>query len=547
MAVQPTTGPTLGLEEELHVCDLASGDLRSSADDLLAALSTPATTAGLTAAGTVVAELPLSQIETVTGVGSSIEDLLGRALTLRAAAAGAATELGLGLLASGSPPLGRAADQRVSPDSRYDALRERAAALVDQQLIAGMHLHVGVGDPTSTAVDDEARVAVVEALRPWLPALLALTANSPYWLGTDTGFASYRQVHWQRWPVAGPPPSAQDAAQWHRSVAALVDAGVVDDASFVYWDVRLATRFPTVEVRVADVVPTLDDAAGFVAIVRGLAAGALAEHEAGRRAPGVRLSALRAATWRAARYGLAGQLVDPATGTLAPAVDVLRSMLRHAAPGLEIAGDGDLARDGLARVFRDGNGADRQRRAFERFGWEGVLDVVRVDPDASTPTVTSGDGNGWVACTCGQQHWGLHGAAGLLLTRPGAAGPEVLLQLRAAWTHQGGTWGLPGGARDSHETTGEAARREAWEEAGVEPGAVTVLGEDQDDHGPWSYTYVLARADDGVAASPTNRESDAVEWVPVPQVDARELHPAFAAAWPRLRTRLVALAEVRER
>jgi carboxylate-amine ligase len=539
---QPTPGPTMGLEEELQLCDAATGELCSRADDLLAGLTSPAEQSLLEASGDVVAELPLSQIETVTSVSQDVESLFGRALLLRSVTARRAADLGLGLLAAGTPPLGDAASQHVSPDERYGRLRDRAAGLVAQQLIAGMHLHVGSG---AGEVDDDARVAVVAALRPWLPALLALTANSPYWLGSDTGFASYRQVHWQRWPVAGPPPVARDGAEWHRAVGALVDAGVVDDASYVYWDVRLATRFPTVEVRIADVVPTLEDAVAFATLVRALAAGALADHQEGRRTSDeVELTALRAATWRAARYGLTEQLVDPTTGGLAPAHDVLRALLRAAAAGLEITGDGDLARDGLARVAREGNGADRQRRAFARFGWKGVLEVVRVDPEALPPRVTQGDGNGWVDCACGQRHWGRHGAAGLLLTRPGQDGTEVLLQLRAAWTHQGGTWGLPGGARDSHESTTQAALREAGEEAGVSARGVHVLGEDRDEHQTWSYTYVLAQAPGDATAAAVNLESDAVEWVPVADVAARALHPAFAAAWPRLKQRLAALSAI---
>jgi carboxylate-amine ligase len=550
-------GPTLGLEEELHVALAGSGQLTSAAPNLLAHLGDE-----LPDVGRYVAELTLSQLETVTGVATSVGDVLGRAFALRAAAAQAAADLGLALLASGGPPLGVAADQQVAADDRYISLRERGAALVPQQLIAGMHLHIGHGsldvstaDSGDSGTDDDARVRVVRALRPWLPTLLAMTANSPYWLGTDTGFASYRHVHWQRWPVAGAPPAVVDGAGWHAAVDALVRTGVVDDASFVYWDVRLATRFPTVELRVADVVPTVDDAAAFVALVRALAAEALAAGgtasddrvRAGsqnRLAPPVTpgdLAVLRAASWRAARYGLSDRLVRPATGDLAPAADVLSDLLAAAEPGLEITGDGALARDGLARLLRDGNGADRQRRAFERRGWQGVLDVIRLDPAAPAFQPTRGDGNGWVDCVCGQRHWGRHGAAGLLVARPGPQGPQVLLQLRAAWTHQGGTWGLPGGARDSHESAAEAARREAWEEAGIAPEHVGLLGEQVDDHGPWSYTYVLAAAPPATEAKATNRESDEVAWLELADVDQRPLHPGLGAAWPSLRLKLTDL------
>jgi 8-oxo-dGTP diphosphatase len=180
----------------------------------------------------------------------------------------------------------------------------------------------------------------------------------------------------------------------------------------------------------------------------------------------------------------------------------------------------------------------RQRRAFARAGWAGVLDVVRVDAHAELGRPTTGDGNGWVLCACGSKHWGRHGAAGLLARRPGGRGPQVLLQLRASWTHEGGTWGLPGGARDSHETVLQAATREAHEETRLDASALVELGRHVDDHGPWSYTYVVVEAPAGARAAVANPESDAVEWVDVDRVDQRRLHPALAARWPVLRALL---------
>nr|WP_284290733.1 glutamate-cysteine ligase family protein [Angustibacter aerolatus] len=214
----------------LHVADAGTGRLVSRGPEVLAALADVALDP---ADGSAVAEPTLSRLETVTSVARDVEDVVARAARLRTAAARAAEGLGLRLLASGTPPLGSAEEQQVAPDERYLPLRARAAGLVDQQAIAGLHVHVAVAAPGTRVedVDDEARVAVVERIRPWLPVLLAATANSPYWLGTDTGFASYRQVHWQRWPVAGPPPPTGSAAAWHEAVASLVDAGVVDDAS----------------------------------------------------------------------------------------------------------------------------------------------------------------------------------------------------------------------------------------------------------------------------------------------------------------------------
>jgi 8-oxo-dGTP pyrophosphatase MutT (NUDIX family) len=145
-----------------------------------------------------------------------------------------------------------------------------------------------------------------------------------------------------------------------------------------------------------------------------------------------------------------------------------------------------------------------------------------------------------VDCRCGHRHWGLCGASGLLLLRPGTADrpAAVLLQHRATWSHHGGTWGVPGGARHPDETAVQAALRETAEEAGVDPTAVRVVGEHVLDHGDWSYTTVIAVAVGPVDARPTDDESLAIAWVPLDEVPDRTLLPAFADAWPTLRDRL---------
>jgi 8-oxo-dGTP pyrophosphatase MutT (NUDIX family) len=161
-----------------------------------------------------------------------------------------------------------------------------------------------------------------------------------------------------------------------------------------------------------------------------------------------------------------------------------------------------------------------------------------------------GDGDGWVTCDLGHRHWGLYGAAGLLLHRPTTTGDEVLLQHRATWSHHGDTWGLLGGARHSDESAVEAALREAAEEGGLSPDDVLVHGRYDDAHGGWSYATVLAAADPSTEARPTGGESIAVEWVPVNRLDVGEaaggppLHPGFAASWPILRDALRPLTVV---
>jgi 8-oxo-dGTP diphosphatase len=144
----------------------------------------------------------------------------------------------------------------------------------------------------------------------------------------------------------------------------------------------------------------------------------------------------------------------------------------------------------------------------------------------------SGDGNGWVRCSFGHRHWGRFGAAGLLITD----GTQVLLQHRAAWTHEGDTWAVPGGARDSHEEPITAALREAAEETSLDLAAIAPFGEWIDDHGGWSYTTIIARTAPGLVVVPTNFESAAIRWWPIDQVAGLRLHQGFATTWPSLRT-----------
>ena len=147
----------------------------------------------------------------------------------------------------------------------------------------------------------------------------------------------------------------------------------------------------------------------------------------------------------------------------------------------------------------------------------------------------TGDGNGWVHCALGHRHWGRFGAAGLLVTD----GASVLLQHRAAWTHEGDTWAVPGGARDSDEDAVTAALREAVEETSLDPAAVTPFTEVLDDHGGWSYVTIVARSAPGLDVRPVSAETEAVRWWPIDAVTDLRLHHGFAATWPLVRGLLV--------
>jgi carboxylate-amine ligase len=228
-------------------------------------------------------------------------------------------------------------------------------------LTCGCHVHVSVED-------DEEGVAVLNRIRVWLPVLTALTANSPFWQGADTGYASYRSQAWHRWPSAGPIEVYADAADYHRIIDTVLATGTVLDSGMVYFDARLSEKWPTVEVRTADVALRVEDAVTLAGLVRGLVETAAREAQDGTPPPAVRAEVLRLAAWRAGRSGLTGDLVHPLTGTPVPAAAVVAALFDHVRPALADAGDEQRVADGLEELLRRGTGADLQRRIHRETG-----------------------------------------------------------------------------------------------------------------------------------------------------------------------------------
>jgi carboxylate-amine ligase len=202
-------------------------------------------------------------------------------------------------------------------------------------------------------------------LRPWLPTLLAIGANSPFADDADTGYASWRYLMWGRWPSAGPPPWFESAASYYTAREEVISSGAAMDVGMLYWDARLSANHPTIELRVSDVAQTVDEAVLLAAIVRGIATTALFSDAPALAVP---QHLLRPALWRAARDGLEGLGVDLPSGELAPAGDLAAALVRSIRPALEFTGDYELVNESLARLLLDGSGAARQRAAFARRG-----------------------------------------------------------------------------------------------------------------------------------------------------------------------------------
>jgi len=346
-------GATLGVEEEYHLVRADTGALADAGHVVQEAHRL----LGDGAQG----EISTAQLEVVTPVCSSLGEVRSQLVRLRRGAYEAAERHGCAVLAAGTHPSASWQDQRLSEGERYTRLRDRWGLLALQQLIAGCHVHVSVPDP-------ELAVHVLDRLRPDLPVLLAMSGSSPFWEGTDTGYASYRTVWFSRWPVTGLPEAFGSRAAYDETVAALVAAGVADDASHLYWDVRPSTRYPTVEVRVADTMPRLDDTVLHAGLVRALVQTAAADALAGLPAPEVRPEVGRAARWRAARNGLESDLLDLRQGRLRPAGEVVGDLLERVRGVLEDSGDADevaaLTQDLLGR----GTSAGRQRQVAAATG-----------------------------------------------------------------------------------------------------------------------------------------------------------------------------------
>lgn len=365
---------TLGVEEEYLLVDPRDGVPVPRAAEVLASASL----APALRPAEAQHELLQVQVETATPVCEDLAQVGRHLARVRAGLNAAAAQHGCRVVPVGSAPFGPAGPVPVTDGKRYRRARSQAPALVDDLMLNGMHVHVGIHD-------EEERLGVLVRLRPWLPVLIALSANSPFWRGADTRFASWRTVHFDQWAVSGPPPAFRDAADHRRRVAALRSAEVIADEGQLYWQARLSGRYPTVEVRATDVQLTIADAEFLAGLIRGLATSAVLDERAGRPRPQTPDELLRAATWHAARTGLHGRLVSPSDGTARPAAAVVEELRTYAAPGLAAAGDTGRVADLWDRFERAGTGADRQRRWCRERGREGLVEGLVSATVTGTP------------------------------------------------------------------------------------------------------------------------------------------------------------------
>lgn len=341
---------TLGVEEEYQLVDAESGELQSRARAVIAG----------DWSGEIKREMQQNTLEVETCVCRDAAEVEQEIRRLRLQAAAAAEAQGTRIVATGTHPFSHWEGQRFTDDPVYLSLRDEYRLLARSQAIFGMHVHVGIPPEV-----DAARVMNVARL--YLPLLLALTASSPLYLGEDTGYASYRSILWRRWPRSGPPPRFADRAEYDALVRHLLESGGLDSPGRLYWSLRPHHRFPTLEFRVCDVTPRVEDAMLAATLARAIVAGTIDGLLGEPALADPHLTALLEQNlWCAARDGLAGswaQLDEPGLPAR-PATQALERLAERLAPVAERLGDGEiLAR--LSELLERGDAAARIRARSE--------------------------------------------------------------------------------------------------------------------------------------------------------------------------------------
>lgn len=362
---------TLGAEEELHLIDLESGRLSAKAPRLLPRL--PAHRFG--------AELQRTTIETNTPVVRTLDDLRRVIVDLRSELRAAIAPAGVTIAAAGTAPRSEYADFELTSGGRYGRMQEQYRMLVDEQLICGLQVHVGVSDR-------DLAVQIAQRVAPVLPVLLALSASSPFWNGQDTGYASFRSIIWQRWPSAGSFGRVDSAAEYDKVLDDLIASGVIADKKMAYFDVRPSSHAPTLELRVCDATPVVDDAVLIAGLFRAAVRRAEVAVESGAEWQPRSEPLHRAAMWQAARSGLSGELLGLGQHPeRLPAEVAVRQLVSRLRPQLEELGDWGTVTALLEDTLARGNSTDRQRTAYAE---RGELDDVVTQVVEDTAGLPSG-------------------------------------------------------------------------------------------------------------------------------------------------------------
>lgn len=356
---------TFGIEEEMMLLGPATLRPAPSADQAMEWLQ-----ADTALAPFISREYLASQLEFSSPVFSYLDEAACSLRHFRRRVADAAETEGA-IAASVGMPFDAAGSPAITDTDRYHNIAADYGAITTDHQINALHIHVG----TSSR---EAGVRILNRVRVWIPTLLALSGNSPYWNGKDTGFASWRSLQMRRWTTNGCPPQFTDADDYARRTQLLLGVGGTRDLATIAWNVRLSEAHPTIEFRVFDAQLGRNTTLTFAALCRALVTTLETDNQdANTIADAAPPELLDSALWLAARDGITGQLLHPDTNSLAPAKVVADALLTFVRDALEDAGDLGMVQETITRLFLDGAGAERQRRSYGENGLAGLRDLVR--------------------------------------------------------------------------------------------------------------------------------------------------------------------------
>jgi glutamate---cysteine ligase / carboxylate-amine ligase len=347
---------SLGVEWELQLIDPQTRELTAGATELLEEI----TPAGLDEHPQAKHELLQSTVEIITGICSTVAEAKADLAGTLAEVVAAAERRGLGVMCAGSHPFTRWDTQQISPKERYAQLVERMQWLARRLQIFGVHVHVGVRSP-------EKIIPIVNALTQYLPHLLALSASSPFWAGCDTGLASARTKVFEGMPTGGLPHQLADWAEFEEYMDTLIRAGAIESVREVWWDVRPHPDFGTVELRICDGLPTLDEIGAVAALAQCLVEKLDQEIDRGYTLPTPAEWVVRENKWRAVRYGLDAEIVVDDQGTVRPVREAITDLVDELAPiARRLDCEAELA--DVRRVLAVGGSYQRQRAVAAAHG-----------------------------------------------------------------------------------------------------------------------------------------------------------------------------------
>ena len=345
---------TLGVEEEFQIVDPQTRELRSHIQALLEG-------GKRVLQERVKPELHQSVVETGTGICKDVGEVRVDVRSLRAEIAALAEQQGLRVAAAGSHPFSHWADQSITDDPRYGEIVEELQDVARANLIFGMHVHVGIKDR-------DLAIQIMNESRYFLPHLLALSTNSPFWLGRNTGLKSYRTKVFERFPRTSIPEMFETAAAFDEFVRVLVKTGCIDNGKKMWWDVRPHPFFPTLEFRVCDVPMRVEETVTLAALFQAICAKLykLRTMNLGWRT--YRRALIMENKWRASRWGIDGKLIDFGKEVEVPFRDLAVELIEFVDDVVDELGSRQVVSEGVHRILEQGTGADRQLAVYAETG-----------------------------------------------------------------------------------------------------------------------------------------------------------------------------------